>query len=70
MSLVEELTEKYSVLDVPSYGKCVIIPEKDFISDLEKTLRERGVRIFRSHMGGPVVQVPLDDLKGILGEKT
>jgi hypothetical protein len=63
MNLLEELTEKYSVLDVPSYGKCVIIPAKDFHSDLEKMLRERGVRTFRSHMGGPVIQIPLDDLK-------
>ena len=69
MSLVEKLTEKYSVLDTQAYGKVVCIPKKDFISDLEKLLKESGCRIHPSFMGGPVVLVPLDDLKSIKGLK-
>ena len=69
MRLLEELTEKYSVLDTQAYGKVVCIPKKDFISDLEKMLKDSGCRLHSSFMGGPVVLVPLDDLKNIKGLK-
>ena len=54
-SLLEQLKEKYAVLEDPLYGSCLVIPSKEFGADWENKLRAEGHKIYQGSAAGRVV---------------
>jgi len=68
---VEELKEKYAVLDIPPYGDCIIVPGDAFNPDWEVCLGDEGYNCIDDVLDGqPVTFVQLKKVENKEVEKT
>jgi len=55
IGLLEQLKEKYAVIDDPIYKECLVIPATEFGKAWDEQLRAEGHKIFQNSVGGRAV---------------